>query len=109
MTNPPVSWDGMRTSPSSPPLLVLDPLRRARESARATLSEATARVWHRAWRRIYVECMLYFCVGYLLYGASFNGTNGDRAAVIVGLSFVVGYVVPLFRLLHFYLSHGDDF
>jgi len=53
--------------------------------------------------------MLYFCVGYLLYGASFNGTNGDRAAVIVGLSFVVGYVVPLFRLLHFYLSHGDDF
>ena len=93
----------------APPLLVLDPVRRARESMHAALVESAARTWRRSWHRIYAECMLYFCAGYLLYGVSFNVTKGNRAAVLASLSFVVGYVVPLFRLLLFYLSHSDDF
>jgi hypothetical protein len=99
----------MPDSPSAAPLLFLDPLRRARECAPAAVGVPTARAWRRSWRRVYVECILYFCAGYVLYGASFNMPNGDRAAVLVGLSFVVYYVVPLFRLLLFYLSHADDF
>jgi len=95
--------------PSSLPLLVLDPVRRARESAHAALVELAARTWRRSWHRVYAECLLYFCAGYVLYGMSFNGTNGDRAAVLAGLSFVVAYVVPLVRLVAFFLSHSDDF
>lgn len=91
------------------PLLVLDAARQSRERTHAARAEEAVRLWRRAWRRIYVECMLYFCVGYLVYGLSFHLTDGNRAAMLVALSFVVCYVLPLVRLLQFFLGHADDF
>lgn len=84
-------------------------MRQVRESARADRAETAMRVWRRAWHRIYLECLLYCCAGYVLYGVSFHLTSGNRAAVLVAMSFVVAYVVPLFRLMVFYLRHSDDF
>jgi hypothetical protein len=99
----------MPASPPAPPLLTLDPLRRARESARASLTESAARAWRRSWRRVYAECMLCFCAGYVLYGVSFTETDGERARLLAAVSLAVSYVAPLFLLLRFYLRHADDF
>jgi len=90
------------------PLLQVDPARRAKEAARATEAEALDREWRRTWRLVYLQCMGLAVLGYVGFGVSF-GFQGDTATILAAGSFVVAYVLPLLRLLVFFLRHADQF
>jgi hypothetical protein len=92
-----------------PPLLVLDPARRAREKARASEVEALEREWRRAWHRVFAECLGLFLLGYILYGLAFGKYAVGRAALIAAVAMVVGYAGPFFRLVTFFVRHADQF
>jgi len=91
-----------------PRLLSLGPLRRQKELVHACEAEAMEQEWRRAWRRVFAQCIGLALAGYLAYGLSW-GLNGDGAMVLAAASLVVGYVLPLFRLLAFFLRHADQF
>ncbi len=92
-----------------PPLLVLDPARRAKEQARASEVEALERGWRRAWHRVFAECLGLFLLGYAIYGVAFGEHPVGQAALIAAAAMVVGYVGPFFRLVAFFLRHADQF
>jgi hypothetical protein len=91
-----------------PPLLQVGPLRASREAARAAEADEAQIVWRRAWGRVYLQCVGLALLGYAGYGLSF-GLTGDRAVLLASASFLVAYVLPLGRLLTFFLRHADQF
>ena len=91
-----------------PALLTLHPARRDRESANACLIEEGVRLWRRAWRGVYLQCVGLMVIGYLLYGFSWS-LPGDQAILWSALGFVIAYALPFFRLIAFLLRHADQF
>ena len=91
-----------------PALLTISAARRAQESRRADLAELSQRQWRRSWRRVFAQCLGLALLGYLVYGVSF-GLTGGSSRLFAAAAFVLGYVVPLFRLLAFFLHHADQF
>jgi len=91
-----------------PPLLVLGPARCDKELAHARAAEAMERTWARAWHAVFAQCIGLALLGYVVYGISW-GSSGDRATLLATGGFLVGYVVPLLRLLVFFLRHADQF
>jgi hypothetical protein len=89
-------------------LLQVSPERCRLESAAAAAAEAAERGWRRSWRRLYAQCLGLAALGYAGYGQSW-GLDGDAAVMLASASFVVAYVLPLFRLLVFLLHHADQF
>jgi hypothetical protein len=91
-----------------PPLLELGPARRRQESAHASEAESLEQAWRRTWRMVFAQCFALALLGYTAYGLSW-GLSGDGAAVLAAGSLLVGYVLPLCRLLAFFLRHADQF
>jgi hypothetical protein len=91
-----------------PPLLELGPARRRQESAHASEAESLEKAWRRSWRMVFGQCIALALLGYTAFGLSW-GLRGDGAAVLAAGSLVVGYVLPLCRLLAFFLRHADQF
>lgn len=92
-----------------PPLLQVDPARQALEVRRATLAEESEATWRRAWLAVYAQCMGCFVLGYILYGVAWGMTGRAQAGVVLTASMLVSYLLPLWRLLAFFLRHGDQF
>jgi len=91
-----------------PPLLVLGPARCEKELAHAREAEGMERSWRRAWHAVFAQCIALALLGYAAYGMSW-GLSGDRATIWAAGGLVVGYVLPLARLLAFFLRHADQF
>ena len=92
-----------------PPLLRLDPAREARELRNARIAEASAAAWRRSWQRVYAQCIALFALGYVLYGVSWGLADPTETTLVVAASALVSYVLPLARLLVFFLRHADQF
>ena len=89
-------------------LLSLGSARREKELAHACEAEAMESEWRRAWLSVFAQCIGLSLLGYLAYGMSW-ALSGDLATLLAAGSLVVGYVLPLARLLGFFLRHADQF
>ncbi len=90
-------------------MVVLSEARKAVESRRAAEVEATVREWRRTWRRVFAQCVGLALGGTVLYGVSFGLTSGTDAELVAAAAFLVGYVIPFFRLVFFFVKHADQF
>lgn len=91
------------------PLVVVDPFRQAAERRRAQLADTARSQWRRSWRRVYAQCIALFVLGAGLYGASWGLTDRGQVGAALAASVVVSYVLPLARLLAFFLRHSEQF
>ncbi|HEV8600031.1 MAG TPA: hypothetical protein VGQ69_11770 [Gemmatimonadales bacterium] len=89
-------------------LVTLTASRQAKESAHANEAELLERHWRRAWIHVFAQCLGLALLGYLSYGISW-GLTGSGAVLLAATGFLVGYVLPFFRLLAFFLRNADQF
>jgi len=92
-----------------PPLVVVDPVRQAAERRRTQLAETTWAEWRRSWRRAYAQCIALFALGAVLFAASWGLTDRGQIGAVLAGSVLVSYVLPLARLLAFFLRHSEQF
>ena len=90
-------------------LVVVDPARQAAEQRNARLHEAGWAEWRRRWRRVYAQCLALFTLGVVLYAGSWSLTEPRLVGLVLAGSVTVSYVLPLARLLAFFLSHAEQF
>jgi hypothetical protein len=91
------------------PLVVVDPSRQAAERRQAELADAAWSQWRRSWRRVYAQCIVLFALGAVLFAASWGLTDRAQVGVVLAGSVIVSYVLPLARLLAFFLRHSEQF
>ena len=97
------------SEPGARPLVTISTARQSVELRRSQVAETMRREWRRIWRRVFAQCVVLSVIGYSIYGVSFAVRSGEQSDLIVAASFLVAYVFPFFRLVHFFVTHADQF
>lgn len=97
------------SEPGDRPLVTISPAQQSVELRRSQLAETMRREWRRTWQGVYAQCIVLVLIGYSTYGLSLAVRSGEQSGLIVAVSFVIAYVLPFFRLVHFFVKHSDQF